>query len=344
MGIVVKEAERLSGLLTDFLIFARPPGRIRRRWTFPPCSTKLADMVASDRRFSRIEIRRRYPTGNAECVADRQQLRQALWNLMINGAEAMEGGGSLPSASMPRGARIYCRGHRPRYPRNDSRRKYSIPFSPPRTGAPGSAWPLSTPSSRPITAPSKWRRERAAGPVSRCGCRAMVGETDSPRGGRDRAGTQGWAGTRPAPTFRGDVRSVGAPLVGARLFGEVFRRPACPHPETWAIIRPLRRAGTRPGRHKGGQAQDLPLREPSGLQSIVGAPLVGARLIRGCPQFGLTYHLNWILKKMAKNSNKYRILVVDDEESMREIPHHHALPGRLCRSMPRPTASRPSTA
>ncbi len=46
---------------------------------------------------------------------------------------------------------------------------------------------------------------------------------------------------------------------------------------------------------------------------------MGARLIRGCPQFGLTYHLNWILKKMAKNSNKYRILVVDDEESMREI-------------------------
>ncbi len=94
MGIVVREAERLNALLTDFLVFARPS---------PPCLEpvdvaelldELVFMIAADERFKDIELQRDY-TGAMEWYCDRDQLRQALWNLLVNGAEAMEHGGRL---------------------------------------------------------------------------------------------------------------------------------------------------------------------------------------------------------------------------------------------------------
>ncbi len=94
MGIVVREAERLNVLLTDFLVFARPS---------PPCLVsvdvaelldELVAMVAADERFKNIELQRDYKT-ELEWYCDRSQLRQALWNLLVNGAEAMEHGGRL---------------------------------------------------------------------------------------------------------------------------------------------------------------------------------------------------------------------------------------------------------
>ncbi len=94
MGIVVREAERLNALLTDFLVFARPS---------PPCIEsvdvvelldELVAMVAADERFKNIEVQREYKAG-LEWHCDRSQLRQALWNLLVNGAEAMEHGGRL---------------------------------------------------------------------------------------------------------------------------------------------------------------------------------------------------------------------------------------------------------
>ncbi|OEU72074.1 MAG: hypothetical protein BA869_08950 [Desulfuromonadales bacterium C00003107] len=94
MGIVVREAERLNALLTDFLVFARPS---------PPCLEpvdvaelldELVSMVSADERFKNIELQRDYKVA-LEWHCDRGQLRQALWNLLVNGAEAMENGGRL---------------------------------------------------------------------------------------------------------------------------------------------------------------------------------------------------------------------------------------------------------
>lgn len=94
MGIVVREAERLNALLTDFLVFARPS---------PPCFEavdvaelldELVSMVSADDRFKGIELQQDYKAAIIwHC--DRGQLRQAIWNLLLNGAEAMEQGGRL---------------------------------------------------------------------------------------------------------------------------------------------------------------------------------------------------------------------------------------------------------
>lgn len=94
MGIVVREAERLSALLTDFLVFARPSLPCLESVNVAELLDELVAMVAADERFSNIEIQRDYKAA-LKWHCDRSQLRQALWNLLVNGAEAMEHGGRL---------------------------------------------------------------------------------------------------------------------------------------------------------------------------------------------------------------------------------------------------------
>lgn len=92
MSIVVREAERLSGLLTDFLHYARPSKPLFERVNMAGVCDELADLLMADQRFSAIEIRRDYSREEFFQV-DLKQFRQALWNLSINAAEAMGGRG-----------------------------------------------------------------------------------------------------------------------------------------------------------------------------------------------------------------------------------------------------------
>jgi len=94
MGIVVKEAERLSSLLTDFLTYARPKPPERDVCDVSRLIDELVDMCAADPRFGGIDILRTYSPGTRFLV-DRDQLRQALWGLMINAAEALKDKGQI---------------------------------------------------------------------------------------------------------------------------------------------------------------------------------------------------------------------------------------------------------
>jgi len=95
MGIVVREADRLSALLTDFLTYARP-----RRPELADCDLsnlldELVEVATNDRRFSRLTIHRGY-SGDVRVKADRDQLRQVVFDLLINAAEACgEQGGEI---------------------------------------------------------------------------------------------------------------------------------------------------------------------------------------------------------------------------------------------------------
>lgn len=94
MNIVVKEADRLNHLLQEFLVFARPSQPVKEWFKAAELVHELADLCAGDQRFSGIDVQRSCPQ-DALLYGDRKQLRQALWNLLINAAEAMPMGGVL---------------------------------------------------------------------------------------------------------------------------------------------------------------------------------------------------------------------------------------------------------
>ncbi len=94
MGIVVKEAERLNGLLTDFLEFAKPKEPVKESVNVASILDQLVDMLATDPRFKEIEITQVYPA-DFYLVLDRGLILQALWDLTINAAEAMQSQGRL---------------------------------------------------------------------------------------------------------------------------------------------------------------------------------------------------------------------------------------------------------
>ncbi|MBI4482658.1 MAG: sensor histidine kinase [Acidobacteria bacterium] len=95
LGIIQKEMGRLNKLLTDILIFARPVEPQVR-----PCSTRelfdsLALLVSKEAQRQRVQLRVELSPDADALVADPDQLKQALLNLLLNGIQAMGKGGEL---------------------------------------------------------------------------------------------------------------------------------------------------------------------------------------------------------------------------------------------------------
>jgi two-component system sensor histidine kinase PilS (NtrC family) len=96
MDIIVRESERLSGILNDFLLYARPP-------RFKPDDIDLRDIVEETatllRNSSEVqeehEIVLKMPETRVQLFADANQMKQIAWNLARNAIEAMPGGGRL---------------------------------------------------------------------------------------------------------------------------------------------------------------------------------------------------------------------------------------------------------
>lgn len=94
MNIVIREADRLNHLLSEFLLFARPALPEKEWFKAGELVCELTDLCKSDQRFAGIDFQCKCPP-EEKIFGDRKQLRQAVWNLLINAAEAMPEGGRL---------------------------------------------------------------------------------------------------------------------------------------------------------------------------------------------------------------------------------------------------------
>jgi two-component system sensor histidine kinase PilS (NtrC family) len=110
LRIVMRETERLNRLISDFLLYARPPRVERSPVELGPLLRDQVELLSADQRFAAVSMKIDCPAG-LTISADGGQLRQVFWNLLVNGAEAMPlGSGEIAISCQV----VHSAGHRVR--------------------------------------------------------------------------------------------------------------------------------------------------------------------------------------------------------------------------------------
>ncbi len=92
--ITLRETERLNELINDFLAYARPSQPMRIPVLLRQMLIDMTSIITADPRFNNVTIENDCPEKLTLSV-DRDQMRQVFWNLLLNAAEAMPGGGTI---------------------------------------------------------------------------------------------------------------------------------------------------------------------------------------------------------------------------------------------------------
>jgi two-component system, NtrC family, sensor histidine kinase PilS len=130
LGIVLKEAARLDQLVTRFLAYSRPAAPQLSPTDLAQLAGEVADALARDPAAARVRIERELAPAPIDCDAD--QLRQVLWNLLLNAVQALGAGGGtvrLTTSAEGAGARLTVADDGPGIAPEDLERLFSPFFS-----------------------------------------------------------------------------------------------------------------------------------------------------------------------------------------------------------------------
>jgi signal transduction histidine kinase len=96
IGAIRTEARRLNRILSDFLHFARPQEARRATGDIREVVQHVSALIRDDRsRAPRVDVRVAVDPAVPRFAFDRDQITQVLWNVALNGVEAMNGRGRL---------------------------------------------------------------------------------------------------------------------------------------------------------------------------------------------------------------------------------------------------------
>jgi signal transduction histidine kinase len=96
LGAVRTEARRLNRILSDFLHFARPQEARRTPGDIRDVVQHVSGMIRDDySRAARVDVKVAIDPTVPRFSFDRDQVTQVLWNVALNGVEAMNGRGRL---------------------------------------------------------------------------------------------------------------------------------------------------------------------------------------------------------------------------------------------------------
>ena len=96
MQIVTEEADRLDAIIREFLLFARPPARAAAPTDVPGLIDDTVVLFRRDLGLPEgVHVTTRHAPGIPLALVDARQIRQVLWNLLKNAAEAMTGPGLI---------------------------------------------------------------------------------------------------------------------------------------------------------------------------------------------------------------------------------------------------------
>jgi two-component system, NtrC family, sensor histidine kinase PilS len=96
MEITLRESERLNALITDFLLFAQPPQIHKIPLEIEKIIEETIDLFIHSPSFHEgIRVLRPNCRENLQAMIDPGQMKQVVWNLLINAAQAMSDGGEI---------------------------------------------------------------------------------------------------------------------------------------------------------------------------------------------------------------------------------------------------------
>jgi two-component system sensor histidine kinase PilS (NtrC family) len=95
MDIILRETDRLSTLVNDFLFFARPPAGKPELINLKDAVEDITAMLEKDATQEKHYHLTKEKVADAWVVMDPTHLRQVLWNLLLNAVQAIEDGGHV---------------------------------------------------------------------------------------------------------------------------------------------------------------------------------------------------------------------------------------------------------
>ncbi|RJQ76858.1 MAG: two-component sensor histidine kinase [Desulfobacteraceae bacterium] len=95
MEIVLRETDRLSTLVNEFLLFARPPAGKPEMLHLQQAIEEITSLFERDTNHCKRFSLKKALDPDVHVVMDPAHLRQVLWNLLLNAAEAVSPGGSI---------------------------------------------------------------------------------------------------------------------------------------------------------------------------------------------------------------------------------------------------------
>lgn len=115
--IIIRESDRLNGLITDFLSYARPTPPKKSPFSLHQLVQELETLLAGDELFAKIRLVSSIPS-DLMLMADQGQIQQVLLNLLRNAADAMQVKGgeisltaelqSIQNGSLNSGQKMLC--------------------------------------------------------------------------------------------------------------------------------------------------------------------------------------------------------------------------------------------
>ncbi len=108
MEIILREADRLSTLANDFLVFAKPqPGQMQVIELDHALDEIVKYFITDSRRNKRITVSKEFSEG-IFIEIDPEHLRQVIWNLLLNADEAIENEGTIDVKMYPLNKKHAC--------------------------------------------------------------------------------------------------------------------------------------------------------------------------------------------------------------------------------------------
>ncbi len=95
MGIILREIDRLNHLINDFLKFARPKPFEMRKFNLNELITESLELIKNSSRWKKNIMLKTNLDRADLMVSDPEQIRQVIWNILLNAADALPEKGVL---------------------------------------------------------------------------------------------------------------------------------------------------------------------------------------------------------------------------------------------------------